>query len=74
MHFHEWFSLYGRYFHNIYVVQMFEIVCSSNVKDNNIFPCLHNIRLSYNMQKCFSVLPIRVRMSTSNSKHGSFLW
>jgi len=28
---------------------MFEIVFSFNVKDNNIFPCLHNIRLSYNI-------------------------
>jgi len=25
---------------------MFEIVFSFNVKDNNIFPCLQNIRLS----------------------------
>ena len=29
---------------------MFEIVSSFNVKDNNIFPCLHNIRLSFNMR------------------------
>jgi len=28
---------------------MFEIVFSFNVKDNNIFPRLHNIRLSYNI-------------------------
>jgi len=40
----------------------------SNVKDNNIFPCLHNIRLSYNIYKCF-----RMHMSTSNSKHGSVI-
>jgi len=26
---------------------MFEIVFSFNVKNNNIFPCSHNIRLSY---------------------------
>jgi len=30
------------------VKQMFEIVFSFNVKDNNIYPCLHNTRLSYN--------------------------
>jgi len=29
---------------------MFEIVSSFNVKDNNIFRCLHNIRLSFNMR------------------------
>jgi len=30
---------------------MFQIVFSFNVKDNNIFifPCLHNIRRSYNI-------------------------
>jgi len=28
---------------------MFEIVFFFNVKDTNIFPCLHNIRLSYNI-------------------------
>jgi len=28
---------------------MSEIVCSFNVKDNNTCPCLHNIRLSYNI-------------------------
>jgi len=28
---------------------MFEIVYSFNVKDNNIFPCLHYIILSYNI-------------------------
>jgi len=28
---------------------MFEIVFFFNVKDNNIFPCLHHIRLSYNI-------------------------
>ena len=46
---------------------MFEIVFSFYVKDNNIFPCLHNtciIRLSYNIQKCFSALSIRMHMST----------
>jgi len=35
------FSLLGRYFYNMYmyIVKMFEIVFSFNVKDNNIFPC-----------------------------------
>jgi len=28
---------------------MFEIVFSFNVKNNDIFPCLHYIRLSYNI-------------------------
>ena len=32
-------SLVGRYFSNMYIVKKFEIVCSFNVKDNNIFPC-----------------------------------
>jgi len=34
----------------MYLVKKFEIVFSLNVKDNNIFPCLHNIRLSYNIE------------------------
>ena len=42
-------SLLGRYFYIMYVVKMFEIVFSCNVKYNNIFPGLHNIKLSYNM-------------------------
>jgi len=42
-------SLLRRYFYKVYIVKMFEIVLSFNVKDNNIFPCFHNIRLSYNM-------------------------
>ena len=42
-------SFLGRYFYNMYILKMFEIVFSFNVKDNNIFPCLHNIRLSYNI-------------------------
>ena len=46
-------SLLGRYFYNTYRVKMFETVFSFNVKDNNIFPCLHNIKLSYNMLQCF---------------------
>jgi len=46
----------------MYVVKMFEIVFSFNVKDNNIFPCLHNIRLSYNIYKCFSVSEFFFRM------------
>ena len=29
----------GRYFYNMYIVKMFEIVFSFNVKDTNIFPC-----------------------------------
>jgi len=42
-------SLAGGYFYNMYIVNMFEIVFSFNVKDTNIFPGLHNIRLSYNI-------------------------
>ena len=38
-------SLVGRYFYNICTVKKFEIVFTFNVKDNNICPCLHNIRL-----------------------------
>jgi len=49
-------SLLGRYFYNMYIVNMFEIVFSFNVKDTNMFPCLHNIRFFYNIYKCFSVL------------------
>jgi len=48
----------------MYIVKMFEIVFSFNVKDNNKFPCLHNIRLSYNIYKCFSALSIRMHVST----------
>jgi len=33
----------------MYIVKMFENGFSFNVKDNNIFLCLHNIRLSYNI-------------------------
>ena len=32
-------SLLGRYFYHVYIVKMFEIVFSFNVKDTNIFPC-----------------------------------
>ena len=41
--------LFVRYFYNMYIVKLFEIVFSLNVKDTNIFPCLHNIRLFYNI-------------------------
>jgi len=57
VHFHEYSPFFGRYFYNMYILNMFEIVFSFNVKDNNIFPCLHNIRLS---DQCF----VRMRMST----------
>jgi len=33
----------------MYTVKVFEIVFSFNVKDNDIFSCLHNITLSYNI-------------------------
>ena len=56
-----------------YFRKKFEIVFFFNVKNNGIFPCLHNIRLSYNTYKCFSALSIILRTSTLNSKHGSFL-
>jgi len=48
----------------MYKVNKFEIVFNLNVKDNSIFPSLHNIRLSYNILKCVSALSIRMRMST----------
>ena len=69
-------SLVGRYFYNTYihVVKKYEIVFSFNIKDNYIFPCLHNIKLSYNILKCFSALSIRMRMPTYNSKHGRFFF
>jgi len=56
----------GGYFYNMYIVKMLEIVFSYNVKDNDIYPGLHNtcIRLSYNIQKCFIALSIRMHMST----------
>jgi len=31
------------YFYNMYIVNMFEIVFSFNVKDINKFPSLHNV-------------------------------
>jgi len=40
----------------MYIVKMFENVFSFNVKDKNIYPCLHNTRLSFNikeMLQCF---------------------
>ena len=33
----------------IYIVKMFEIVFFFIVKDKHIFPCLHTIRISYNI-------------------------
>jgi len=36
------------------IVHMFEVVFSFDVKDNKICPCLHIIKLSYNIKKCFS--------------------
>jgi len=40
---HDFYRLY------IHVLTLFEIVFSFYVKDTNIFPCLHTIRLSYNI-------------------------
>jgi len=37
------------YFYNMYTVTKFEIVFFFNVKDSDICPFLHNIRLSYNI-------------------------
>ena len=48
----------------IYILKMFEIGFFFVVKDNNLFPFLHNIRLSYNKQKCLNALLIRMHMST----------
>ena len=41
--------LVGRFFFNMYKVKMFETVFSLNAKINYIFPCLQDIRLSYNI-------------------------
>ena len=61
-------SLAGRYFYNVYMINKFEIVFSLNIKDNNIFPCLRTIRLSYSIKKCFS------HISHDYIKYGSFLF
>jgi len=53
---------------------MFEIVFSFYVKDSNLYPCLHNIRLSYN-KKYIEMLQCFVNQNGHvyiNSKHGSF--
>ena len=42
-------SILGKYFYSMNIINMFEVVFSFDVKDNNIFPCLHYIRLFYNM-------------------------
>ena len=48
MHFHECSPLLvGISTIFIYTVKMFEIVFPFNVKDSNVFPCLHNI--TYNI-------------------------
>jgi len=44
-------SLVDRYFYNVNIVKKVEIVFSFNVKDSNLFPCLHNISLSFNIYK-----------------------
>jgi len=41
-------SLVGRYFYSLHIVNKFEKLFYFNIKDNNNFPCLHTIRLSYN--------------------------
>ena len=65
----EFFSRSGCHFINLLkCLTLF----SFNVKDNNIFPCLHTIRLYYNIQKCVRALQIRIHMASSNSKHRSF--
>jgi len=43
-------SLLGRNFYNSFIVKKVEIVFSFNVKDDNIFPYLHSIRLSNNIE------------------------
>jgi len=50
----------------MHIVKTLEIVFSFNVKDNNIFSCLHNIRLSFNIKKCFGGLSIRMLHKTVN--------
>ena len=49
VHLHDCSSFLGRYFYNKYIVKVFKIVFFFNIKDNNIFQYLHNIRLSYNI-------------------------
>jgi len=38
-----------RYFYNMYILKMFEIVFFFIVKDNHMFQCLHNIRFSFHI-------------------------
>jgi len=57
-------SLVGRYFYNLYKIKKFEIVFSFNVRDNNIFPLLHNIRLSYNIYTASLFYQSRMPMYT----------
>jgi len=40
-----------------FVIKKFNIVCSFNVKNNDMFPCLHTIRLSYTILKYCSAFP-----------------
>ena len=48
-------SLLGRYFYNLYIVQMFKIVFSFKVKDNNIVQCLQilDIPITYRNDSVF---------------------
>jgi len=48
----------------MYIVEMFEMFFAFNVKDNNIYPCINNIKFAYTIYECFSSLSIRMRMST----------
>ena len=57
--------------HPMYIVKMFEIVFSFNVKDTNIFPCLQNIRLSCNIKQLtwwFSLLKV-MKIPTQKGEH-----
>jgi len=41
--------------YDMYIAKLFEIVFFFYVKDDNLSPCLHNIRLYYNIEmlQCF---------------------
>ena len=62
-------SLVGRYFCNMFTEKNNETVFSFNIKDTNTFPCLHDIRLSYNITKC-ACLHITVNIEVFFVKSG----
>ena len=66
-------ALVGRYFYNM-LLKVWNCVVFFFNDNDSIFQCLNNIRLYNNLYNCCSAFSIRMRMSTWNSKHGSFLF